>query len=275
MLLLMETFNRWRPEVDQFAPELSKDVKQLTSRVEALETHPQPHVPSREEEGRAKVLGVESTTQGLEKGPVVLHPPPLANGQPTGINSHLIHIPDSSQYYNVHVPHHYPKEIRLPKAVFPKFDGANPKSWKEKCEKYFNMYHVPMHLWAQFATIHFSGSAELWLQTYEAQHSDEEISWVELCIAVDFKFGRDLYHNAMNDILQIKQHTSVQECFDRFQSIMHKVLVHNKGLDDVFFVSKFLQCLNPDIKSAIMLHKPRTVDVALSLALMQESLLES
>jgi hypothetical protein len=56
---------------------------------------------------------------------------------------------------------------------------------------------------------------------------------------------------------------------------MHKVLVHNKSLDDVFFVSKFLQGLNPDIKTAIALHKPTTVDAALSLALMQVSLMEA
>ena len=56
---------------------------------------------------------------------------------------------------------------------------------------------------------------------------------------------------------------------------MHELLVHNKSLDYVFFVSKFLQGLNPEIKSAIILHKPRTVDAALSLALMQASVLES
>jgi hypothetical protein len=55
---------------------------------------------------------------------------------------------------------------------------------------------------------------------------------------------------------------------------MHKVLVHNKSLDDVFFVNKFLQGLNPEIRSAIALHKPRTVDAALSLALLQASILE-
>lgn len=56
---------------------------------------------------------------------------------------------------------------------------------------------------------------------------------------------------------------------------MHKVLVHNRSLDDVFFVSKFLQGLNSEIRSAIVLHKPRTVDAALSLALMQASVLEN
>jgi len=56
---------------------------------------------------------------------------------------------------------------------------------------------------------------------------------------------------------------------------MHKVLVHSNHLDDVFFVSKFLQGLHPDIRAAIVLHKSRTVDVALSLALMQADVLES
>jgi hypothetical protein len=136
------------------------------------------------------------------------------------------------------------------------------------------MYQVPMHLWSEFATLHFQGSAALWLQTYEAQHSDTPISWADLCISVDSKFGKDLYHIYMNDLLHMKQTSDVQEYFDRFQNVMHKVLVHNKALDDVFFVSKFLQGLQPDIRAAIALHKPRTVDVALSLALLQASILE-
>ena len=56
---------------------------------------------------------------------------------------------------------------------------------------------------------------------------------------------------------------------------MHKVLVHNNHLDDVFFVSNFLQGLHHDIRAAIVLHKSRTVDVALSMALMQADVLES
>jgi hypothetical protein len=110
------------------------------------------------------------------------------------------------------------------------------------------------------------------MQTYEAQHPIT--SWPELCIAVEAKFGRDLYHNAMNELLSIHQTADVQEYYNRFEAVMHKVLVHNKSLDDVFFVSKFLQGLNPDIRAAIVLHKPRTEDVALSLALMQASVLE-
>ena len=79
----------------------------------------------------------------------------------------------------------------------------------------------------------------------------------------------------MLELLSIKQTSDVQDYYDRFQIVMYKVLVHNNQLDDVFFVSKFLQGLHPDIRAAIVLHKPRTVDVALSLALMQAEVLES
>ena len=167
---------------------------------------------------------------------------------------------DPSHFGTMNAYHHYPREVRLPKAIFPKFDGSHPKVWKEKCEKYFHMYQVPLHLWSEFATIHFHGSAALWMQTYEAQHPIT--SWPELCVAVESKFGRDLYHNAMNELLSIQQTAGVHEYYSRFEGVMHKVLVHNKSLDDVFFVSKFLQGLKPDIRAAIVLHKPRTVDVA-------------
>jgi hypothetical protein len=61
----------------------------------------------------------------------------------------------------------------------------------------------------------------------------------------------------------------------RFEQAKHRVLVHNRNVDDVFFVQKFLDGLKYNISNAIALHKPRTVDVALSLALMQEGMLEA
>ena len=56
MLKLIETFNRWSPEVDKFSTELSKNLKDLTLLVEALEAQPPtapPLTPKCEEEVRA------------------------------------------------------------------------------------------------------------------------------------------------------------------------------------------------------------------------------
>lgn len=93
-------------------------------------------------------------------------------------------------------------------------------------------------------------------------------NWVELCVAVENKFGRDLYHNYMKALLNIKQCGGVHEYYDQFQSMAHKVLAHNRNYDDVFFVNKFIEGLKGEIRTTIVLHKPRTVDITLSLALL-------
>lgn len=160
---------------------------------------------------------------------------------------------------------------RLPKTEFPKFDGDNPKLWKKKSEKYFDMYQVPYATWASFATLHFVGNAALWLQTYEELHAVE--SWSELCVAVNGKFGRDRYQQFLEKLDNLKQEGTIEEYYSRFEELMHKVLVYNRGYDETFFVTKFLGGLKTEIKAAIKLHRPGTVDAALSLAKTQEELL--
>lgn len=54
----------------------------------------------------------------------------------------------------------------------------------------------------------------------------------------------------------------------------HKVLVHNRSYDETYFVTKFVGEFKSKIKMAIKLHRPRIVDVALSLAKTQEELIQ-
>lgn len=110
----------------------------------------------------------------------------------------------------------------------------------------------------------------MWLQSYVAQHS--VLTWPELCVAVEQKFWQDLHRNYMRDLLAIRQTSDVLEYVGRFEQAKHRVLMHNKDMGDVFFVQEFLDGLKYNISNAITLHKPRTIDVTLSLALMQEEL---
>lgn len=237
-----------------------------------------PKVPPREEEGRAIGHGKNAIHQGVDPGS-------SAPGSTLVKGENQIHklftahndIPEASGKHNHMFGHSYnqyePREYKLPKIDFPKFYGEHPQVWREKCEKYFSMFHFPVHVWVPFATINFKGNAELWLQTYEAKHSID--SWPELCVAVEQKFGRDLQHNYMKDLLTIRQTSDVLEYAARFEQAKHRVLVHNKDMGDVFFVQKFLNGLKYQISNAITLHKPRIVDDALSLAIMQEEILEA
>lgn len=160
---------------------------------------------------------------------------------------------------------------RLPKTNFPKFDGDNTKLWKTNCEKYFSMYHVPFDTWSSFATLHFTGNAALWLQTYEELHCVE--SWAELCVAVHSKFGKDEYLEHLEELENLTQSGGVDDYYSKFEELMHRVLVYNKAYDDTIFVTKFVGALKTEIKAAIKLHKPRSVDAAFSLAKTQEELL--
>ena len=54
-----------------------------------------------------------------------------------------------------------------PTADFPRFDGENPRIWQKACEKYFRLFAVDRSYWVEYATMHFSGNAALWLQRVE------------------------------------------------------------------------------------------------------------
>ena len=56
---------------------------------------------------------------------------------------------------------------------------------------------------------------------------------------------------------------------------MHHMLAHNHGFDSLYFTTHFLEGLHTDIRVGVMLHQPKDLDAAFSLATMQEELLEA
>lgn len=271
----VDTINTWSSNAEQFSIELNKSMTNLTSRITALEaltSKAPPIALPREEEGRAMGHGVPNSNQGVGARFQPSHPA-LVKGELPNPKSMVDGFPEHSSRMHNSYQFHTEREYKLPRVDFPKFYGEHPRIWREKCEKYFGMFKVPVHLWVPMATLNFDGNAALWLQAHEAQYVIE--NWHELCVAVEQKFGRDLYQNYMKDLLSIRQTSDVLEYSSRFDQAKHRVLVHNQHLDEVFLVQKFLDGLKYNISSAIALHKPRTVDAALSLALMQEQLLEA
>jgi hypothetical protein len=263
----------WSLDADRFSVGLSKEIASLTSRMRALEAATaSPKVPPREEEGRASGHRDPTSHQGFDVSSASHHT--LVKGKIN--NSHIPYpLDDQDMGLKHEYGHNYSsqKEYRLPKTDFPRFDGEHPRIWKEQTEKYFAMYHVPMHMRVPFATMHFKGNASYWLQSYDAQHNLE--TWAELCVAIENRFGRDLHNTFMRELLSLKQTTTVEDYIERFEQLRHKVLLHNDKYDDVLFVNRFIDGLKYDIRNAILLHKPRTVDAAASLAIMQVELLET
>ena len=99
-------------------------------------------------------------------------------------------------------------------------------------------------------------------------------SWEELCVAIHGKFGRDRQHKYLDALERCKQMHNVEKYYQKFEALWHHVLVHKKHYDEAYFVTKFVNGMKREIQKAIKLHKPRTLDAAMSLAETQEELLE-
>ncbi|KAG2548760.1 hypothetical protein PVAP13_9KG217785 [Panicum virgatum] len=84
------------------------------------------------------------------------HPPHPVTGMFPQPSSHPI---ESHMNQNYSAPRTGP----LPKFEVPRFDGENPRLWKDRCEMYFEVYGVSDALKPHFAALNFSGAAASWL----------------------------------------------------------------------------------------------------------------
>lgn len=266
----LKGLSTWVPHVDETITSIQKSVEAVNTRLETLEAERVQAPGARTPAAATDDSHTAPSTSALK----VVIP---ARGNRREFASTPVHFDlsdksgafEDSGYPESRSGHH---RSRPPKTDFPKFDGHNPKWWKAVCEKYFALYSVEHNTRANFATMHFVGNATLWLQTYEADHDID--SWEELCVPIHIKFGKDKHHKYLEALERCKQTHSVEKYYQKFEALRHKVLVHNKHYDEACFVTKFVNGLKREIQRAIKLHKPRTVDVALSLAETQEELLE-
>ena len=65
--------------------------------------------------------------------------------------------------------------------------------------------------------------------------------------AVEQKFGVPDYRDAMEELLGLKQTSSVEDYALAFENLQFEISMHTDGLDNTFFVSQFVKGLRADI----------------------------
>jgi len=161
-----------------------------------------------------------------------------------------------------------PRSPPVPKFDFPKFDGDNPRLWRDHCVLFFEVYGVHPAMRTRFAALNFQGPAATWLQTIE-RHG-RITNWDQLCELVFAKYDKDQYQKHLRKLEQLKQTGTVTEYQAQFEQLAHGVLLYNPSYDHVYFVTRFLAGLKEEIRAPIALHRPRDVDTASALAMLQE-----
>uniref|UniRef100_A0ACD5TPE7 Uncharacterized protein n=1 Tax=Avena sativa TaxID=4498 RepID=A0ACD5TPE7_AVESA len=148
---------------------------------------------------------------------------------------------------------------------FPRFDGDQPRIWKDKCLDYFRLFNVHPSLWFVSATLHMDGNAALWLKAYRLRH--EVNSWPVLMSAVEEKFGADDHRKFMKQLLALKQRGTVEEYQAHFEELSYQIAIQNPNYDEQFYVSQFIRGLKSEIRAVVESQVPETVERAILLAL--------
>ena len=84
------------------------------------------------------------------------------------------------------------------------------------------------------------------------------------------KYDKDQYQRQLKALETLRQIGSVADYQAQFEKLAHGILLYNPSYDHVYFVTRFLLGLKEEIRASIALHRPRDVDTASALALLQE-----
>ena len=83
----------------------------------------------------------------------------------------------------------------MPKLDFSKFDGENPRLWRDRCEMCFEVFSVNDSLKTRFVVLNFIRLATSWLQTLEL--CGRVTNWDEFCSRVFDQFDKDQYQTSL------------------------------------------------------------------------------
>lgn len=99
-------------------------------------------------------------------------------------------------------------------------------------------------------------------------------SWDGLCQTVVARFERDQQNLVIRQFFHVKQTGSVTEYVELFDEIVHKLLAHDPFFNPSAITSKFVDGLKSEIKAVVLVHRPKDLDTACSLAILREEVLQ-
>nr|XP_020161515.1 uncharacterized protein LOC109746825 [Aegilops tauschii subsp. strangulata] len=156
------------------------------------------------------------------------------------------------------------------RADLPRFDGANPRLWQNRCEDQFKLWNTPPHRWISLATSQFEGAVARWLES--VQRKSPNISWSEFCCSLQSRFDRNQHQTLLRQLFRIAQTSTVADYVDRFADLYDQLSAYEEIPNTLHYTTRFLDGLKPGVRAAVVLQKPKDLDSAYDLALLHEEL---
>ncbi|CAD6253442.1 unnamed protein product [Miscanthus lutarioriparius] len=165
----------------------------------------------------------------------------------------------------IYTPVHPP----IPSIEFLTFDGSNPRLWIKNCETFFELYATDPRIWVQCASMRFISSAALWYQTVQATLS--AMNWENFLFALFaiglIKTSTTIY---LDNSFTSNKCPQVSDYVEQFSDLVHQLLAHDPSFPQTAITNRFVDGLKKDIRAVVMMHRPQDLDIASSLAFLQE-----
>ncbi|KAL5564770.1 hypothetical protein UlMin_027934 [Ulmus minor] len=151
-------------------------------------------------------------------------------------------------------------EHRGKKLELPLFEGDNPFGWLFRADRYFAVNAITEGEKVYAASVCLEGPALNWFQWVDSQTPFR--SWREFRAAVLQRFGRAQEGDPTEQLLGIKQVSSVADYRARFEQFA----ASSRGLPESVFRGAFLNGLREEIRSDVKLFRPADLQDAMTLA---------
>jgi hypothetical protein len=159
----------------------------------------------------------------------------------------------------------------LPKMDFPRFDGSDVRVWLDQCESYFTLYSIPDYFRVFAVSLHLSGKASHWYQSYKEMFG--QLDWTLFKKAVTEEFDISTHRDKMLELLTLRPTNSVGDFKQQFEDLVYHIRLFDKSISDTFLVTQFILGLKHEIRMLVEPYFPDSVPKAAGLALLQEKML--
>ncbi|KAJ3696419.1 hypothetical protein LUZ61_000124 [Rhynchospora tenuis] len=163
--------------------------------------------------------------------------------------------------------------VHLPRTDFPPFDGTNPTGWRSKCESYFDIFQIPEQYKTHMATLHFVEEAHEWYECFKEDHPN--LPWQILVAEVLDRFR--IYHtsNPVGDFKRVHQVGKVGDYIRQFEQAKSRFIAETRIRSPYLFIQGFIEGLKEDIRYAVDILNPTTLNQAFTFARKAELNLEN
>jgi len=96
------------------------------------------------------------------------------------------------------------------------------------------------------------------------------VSWEQFCEMVSERFDRDQHELLLRKLYSIKQTSSVTDYVTTFTTLVDQLTAYATSVDPIFFVTRFIDGLKPEIKVVVIVQRPKNLDTACTLVMLQE-----